>query len=207
MLITAVEPRKKMFSAVYIDGEFAFKLDTQVLIENHIRAGVEIDDEQLKEIVDLSDNRRAKNKALNLLAYKDRTKKELIDRISEQYSKESAVIATNRMEELGLVDDEKYARKMAQQLLEKKCMPKRAVKYKLIEKGIDRELIEDILCELEIEPKEQIQKLLETKYRNKLYDEQSRKKTTQALQRMGYSWYDIKPIIDEYIEDDEEYMY
>ena len=207
MLITAVEPRKKMFSAVYIDGEFAFKLDTQVLIENHIRAGVEIDDEQLKEIVDLSDNRRAKNKALNLLAYKDRTKKELIDRISEQYSKESAVIATNRMEELGLVDDEKYARKMAQQLLEKKCMPKRAVKYKLIEKGIDRELIEDILCELEVEPKEQIQKLLETKYRNKLYDEQSRKKTTQALQRMGYSWYDIKPIIDEYIEDDEEYMY
>ncbi len=204
MLITAVEPRKKMFSAVYIDGEFAFKLDTQTLIENHICAGVEIDDERLKELIELSDERRAKNKALNLIAYKDRTKKELIQRIKQDYSEESAINATTRMEELGLIDDEKYARRMAEQWINKKHMSQRAVKYKLREKGIDRELIEEILLELEIDPKEQIQRLLETKYRNKLYDEQSIKRTVQALQRMGYSWYDIKPAIDEYI-DEEEY--
>ena len=45
MVVTAVEPRRKSFSALYIDGEFAMKLDTETLLANHIRAGVEIDDE------------------------------------------------------------------------------------------------------------------------------------------------------------------
>ncbi len=31
MRITAIEPRRKGLSAVYIDGEFAMKLDTQTL--------------------------------------------------------------------------------------------------------------------------------------------------------------------------------
>lgn len=205
MLVTAVEPRKKMFSALYIDGEFAMKLDTQTLMEKRIVAGVELTDEQLKEIIELSNERRAKNKALNLLAYKDRTKKELIDRIKQDYSEESAVNATNRMEELGLIDDEKYARNLASQLIYKKHMSKRTVQYKLREKGIDRELIDEIISEMEVEPKEQVRELLEGKYRNKLYDEQSRKRTVSALQRMGYSWYDIKPVIDEYIIEDEDY--
>ena len=41
MVVTAVEPRRKSFSALYIDGEFAMKLDTETLLANHIRAGVE----------------------------------------------------------------------------------------------------------------------------------------------------------------------
>ena len=51
MVVTAVEPRRKSFSALYIDGEFAMKLDTETLLANHIRAGVEIDDEDLNFIL------------------------------------------------------------------------------------------------------------------------------------------------------------
>ena len=34
MVVTAVEPRRKSFSALYIDGEFAMKLDTETLLAN-----------------------------------------------------------------------------------------------------------------------------------------------------------------------------
>lgn len=204
MLITAIEPRKRSFSALYIDGEFALKLDTQTLIENRITAGAEITDEQLKELIDKSNERRAKEKALWLISYRDRSKKELIDKIKPEYGLEAAQNAADRMEELGLVDDEKYARRLCEELINKKHMSKTAVSYKLREKGIDRCLTEQLLCELEVDPAEQIQALLEGKYRNKLYDEKSRKRTFAALQRMGYRWSDIKSVMDSYITDDEE---
>ena len=75
MLVTAVEPRRKALSALYIDGEFAMKLDTETLLINHIKAGVEISDEQLHQLIEDSNNKRAKEKALWLISYRDHSKK------------------------------------------------------------------------------------------------------------------------------------
>ena len=66
--------------AVYIDGEYALKLDMQTLQENHIAQGDTLTDEQLKMLIDQSDLRRAKEKALWLLSYRDHSKKELVDK-------------------------------------------------------------------------------------------------------------------------------
>ena len=51
MLITAIEPRRKAMSALYIDGEFVMNLDTRTLIENRFDVGREIDDDDLHEII------------------------------------------------------------------------------------------------------------------------------------------------------------
>lgn len=77
MKITEIKPRRKRLSAVYIDGEFAVSLDTQTLIENRFDVGREIDDEDLHEIIKLSNERRAKEKALWLLSYREHSKKSL----------------------------------------------------------------------------------------------------------------------------------
>ena len=60
MQITAIEPRRKGLSAVYIDGEFAMKLDTQTLLENRADVGREISDEELKKLIAMSAGRRKK---------------------------------------------------------------------------------------------------------------------------------------------------
>ena len=52
-----------MLSAVYIDGEFAMSLDTRTLLENRVDVGKELDDEELRALIDLSNERRAKEKA------------------------------------------------------------------------------------------------------------------------------------------------
>ena len=57
-----------MLSAVYIDGEYAMNLDTRVLLENRVDVGNELDDEALRELIDLSNERRAKEKALWLIS-------------------------------------------------------------------------------------------------------------------------------------------
>lgn len=202
MTITDIKKGRKYLSAVYIDGEFAVKLDTRVIIENGITVGLKIDDDKLKEYIDLSNTRRAKEKALWLISNRDHSKKELINKISKTADKKSAQIAADRMEELGLVNDEKFARRYLDELLNIKHFSVRGAKYKLIEKGIDKDLIDEILEETEYDSKENIRAVIEKKYLKNLSDEKTKRRCISTLQRMGYGYSDINSVLREYIEDE-----
>lgn len=202
MIITNIVPKRKKLSAVYIDGEFALKIDTETIISSPYSVGSEIDDEQLKELIDRAEEKRAKEKALWLLSTRDHSKRELETKIRKTNSAESAQKAVERMEELGLVDDEKFARRYAEELINIKHLSVRGAKYKLTEKGIDKSLADEILEELAPDPREHIEILIEKKYRKNLSDEKGRHKTVAALQRMGYSWGDIKAVMSNYFEDE-----
>lgn len=201
MLITAIEPRRKAMSALYLDGEYVMNLDTRTLIENRFDVGKDIDDEDLHEIIRLSNERRAKEKALWLISYRDHSKKELADKIKRTCDEESADKAVERMEELGLVNDESYALHYAQKLIFTKHMSKNAVVYELARKGIDKELAAEILEEIEVDSSEQIRIIIDKKYKN-ISDEKIRRRAVAALQRLGYRWDEIKGVIEEYAEDD-----
>lgn len=201
MLITAIEPRRKAMSALYIDGEYVMNLDTQTLIENRFDVGREIDDEDLHEIIALSNERRAKEKALRLISYRDHSKKELTDKIKRTCDSESAQKAVERMEELGLVDDENYARRYAYQLLFSKHMSPEGAARMLVQKGIDRELAYEIVEEYPVDTVESIKAVIDKKYRN-IGDEKIRRRAVAALQRLGYKWDEIRNALEEYTEDD-----
>ncbi len=201
MIVSAIEERKKGMSAVFIDGEYAMMLDSFTLANEGIKIGSEIDDERLHELVKASNLSRAKEKALSLLGYRSRSRRELVERIAQLYGMEAAEAAADRMVELGLVDDEQFARDYAEQLFNKKLFGERRVVYELTQKGIDRELIDIIVEELAPNPEERIRYLLESKYRNKIGDANTRRKTANALASLGYSYCDINSVLSEY--DDE----
>ena len=165
-------------SAVYIDGEYAMKLDTFALAKSGVKVGSEIDDDRLHEIVIESNLSRAKEKALYLLEYRSRSRNELVEKIKPLYGDDAAEAA-------------------AELFRRKKYAPKR-VGYELLRKGIDREIIDEVIEELTPDPEEQIRSLLETKFRNKLGDIKSRRKTANALAALGYSYYDINSVLSEY---------
>lgn len=198
MRITDLKPVKKSLSLVYIDGEYAMKLDTATLAENGINVGYELDDDELRELIEKSDYKRAKEKALYLLSGRDYSKKQLMDKIKKNSSEEAAEEVCERMEELGLVNDENYARRLAHDLIYLKKLSIRGARYKLMEKGIDRELCDEILEEFDVDPVEQITELIERKYADKLDDEKGLRRTVAALQRLGYSWSDIKSALAEF---------
>ncbi len=200
MLITAVEPRRKALSALFIDGEFAMNLDTQTLLENRFEAGREIDDDELKEIIEKSNERRAKEKALWLISYRDHSKKELTDKLRRSFDGESAEKAADRMEELGLINDEAFARRYAQTLINQKMLSPRAVAAELNRKGIDRDTIDSILDDTDVDCRANIRAVIEKKYKN-INDEKIKRRAAAALQRMGYGWDDIRAVFEEYKED------
>lgn len=203
MLITAIEPRRKALSALYLDGEFVMNLDTHTLIDNRFDVGRKITDEDLHEIIKLSNEKRAKEKALWLISYRDHSKKELADKIKRTCDEESAEKAVERMEELGLVNDEEYAKRFARKLLFSKNMSKRTAVYELTRKGIDKEVAEEILESVEVDSHEQIRAVIDKKYKN-INEEKIRRRAVAALQRLGFCWDDIRCVLDEYNDYTEE---
>lgn len=201
MLITAIEPRRKAMSALYLDGEFVMNLDARTLIENRFDVGREIDEDDLHEIIRLSNERRAKEKALWLISYRDHSKKELTDKIKRTCDEDSAEKAVERMEELGLVNDEVFAERYARKLLFTKHMSKTSAGYELARKGIDRELAEKILESIDVDEREQIRAVIEKKYRC-INDEKIKRRAFSALQRLGYRFDDIRAVLEEYTEED-----
>ncbi len=202
MKITDIVPARKKLSKIYIDGEFALKLDTEAVLASRYTVGSEISDDELKELIDSSNEKRAKERALWLISYRDHSRKELEEKVGRAADAESARKAVDRMEELGLVNDEKYARRLADELINVRHFSKRGARYKLTEKGIDRELADEILEELEPDPREHIEILMETKFRTAPRDEKGKRRVVAALQRMGYGWSDINAVIANYFEED-----
>lgn len=201
MRITAIVPGRKTRSAVYVDGVYITSLDNEVIRGEHLCENDEIEQERLDEMIFKSDLRRAKEKALNLLSFRSYTRHTLIEKLIKFFPEEAAEAAADRMEELDLINDEKYAARYAEELVLSKRLSKRAALYKMLQKGLDREICEAALEDVEADPIEQITALLEKKYARQLSDEKGRRRAFAALQRMGYSFADIREAVENFTED------
>ena len=200
MTITAIEPKRKGLSALYIDGEFALKLDTETILAHRIDVGDTIDDETLKELINSSDIKRAKDKAMRLISYRDYAKKELIDKVAKDSSVDAAIRAVERLEELGLINDERFARRYATDLINLKHLSPFGAKRKLLEKGIDRDLADAVIDELDCDVDENITAIIDKKYAKNLFDEKGRRRCVNGLMRLGYSYSDIKSALSQYTD-------
>lgn len=201
MIITDVRPRRHRLSQMFIDGEPAEKVDTETWLRSGLCVGDEIDDERLHELLQASAAHRAHEKALYLLEHRAHSKKELAAKIARsEFDREAANAAADRMEELGLVDDEQYARRLAQELFTRKQFGARRVKQELRQKGIAEEIIAVVLEEFSPERDEsvgKIREILDRRYPTAREDEKVRRRAVAALQRYGYSMDDVFTVLNE----------
>lgn len=203
MEITDIRPVRKRLSMVYIDGEPAMKLDTFTLEAEGVRPGMQITDEDLQELVQKSNAHRAGEKALYLLEYRSRTKKELTDRLREEVPAELAEATAQRMEDLGLVNDEAYAADYARMLATRKQFAPRRIRQELAAKGIDKDVAEAAAAEVWQDPREVIADFLDRRF-PVIADEKTRRRAVAALQRMGYGYDDIRAVLHDRVEPTEE---
>ena len=109
MRITDVRMTKRGRVALYVEGEFLLSMHPDVFAVSGLSVGSEVDTESLETLSAEAELKKAKEKALNLLSYKEYTTKQLTDRLKRHTDEESAEQAVARMEELGLLDDDDYA--------------------------------------------------------------------------------------------------
>ncbi len=201
MVITNIKEGKTLF-ALYIDEEYVDMICKTAIVDFGIKIGDKINDEKLHKLLSYSEYVRAKDKALDLLSYRDHSERELYDKLRLKFSENACRGAVEKLKELNIIDDRRFAERYANELIESKKLSLRGVKSKLYQKGINKELIDEIIEEIEINPVEQIIKLLETKFSRSLDDEKGIKRVNNSLLRMGYSYSDIKSALDEYISEE-----
>lgn len=190
--ILSLGQRRKKLVAVQLEDGRTELLDAAVVQEEGLRAGMHLEEERLAQLQEQSQLRRAREKALWLLSSRDHSRKELVQKMERTVSREAAEGAVQQMEEYGLIDDEAYARRLCEELFFQKHCSIRRAEYLLLEKGIDRELIRGIIEEIAPDECEQITALLQSKYARNLGEEKGRQKTVAALQRLGFSFRDIR---------------
>lgn len=196
---------------ISIDGEYKFTVDSEYWYSTPYCHMEEIDDND-GELCDkfLTDigSRYAFISGLRILSYGDNSCKELrIKLISKGHNPQYVDLSIDKLEEHGYIDDVRYAENKAEFLYSKKLMNKTAIKSELLRKGVDSQVIDSVLVELEIDPQEALNQLLTTKYRRYLDNEKGRNKTVAALRRLGYSWSDIKKAMADFIPEKEDCFY
>lgn len=191
---------------IYIDEEYRATVDSDYWYSEKYRNYKEINEEELTELLNEVSFRRAYNKGLDFLSRRPYGTKELIKKLCEKgHEKEFAEKACDRLLELGLLNDEEYARILANDLLDRKNYSIKRIKQELAFRGINREIIENTVDLLDNDPVSRIIILIKKKYINKISDEKGRKRTVDALLRLGYSYSDIKSALDSVSDFEDEY--
>ena len=199
-----------------LDGEYIATVNADYWFTCGIKSGSEVTPQQLEELLAESARRKMMNKALDLLSMRDYSRRELSDKLvtkawekKEQKDmdlgslKQQASDICDRLEELGLLNEERFARSYVDELLRRKHLSKSGLKTALIQKGVQRDIIETVLEEVEVDPVEQVRELLATKFKTRdLSDEKQRTRTVNALLRLGYRYGEINAAMDGILEDE-----
>ncbi|MDE5996104.1 MAG: recombination regulator RecX, partial [Eubacterium sp.] len=170
----------------------------------YIKDGTDITDEEWNTLVGKINYRKAFNKCADFLSRRDHSVKELREKLLRTVDEASADKAIERFEELGYLDDEKFAKNYAEHLFKNKNYSNNHVKQKLYKKGISRDIVAGIIEDSEIDSVENIVTIINKKYYSKLNAENGKEKVVAALMRKGFSYGDIKSAF--YRIENEEYV-
>lgn len=191
-----------------LEGGTTSFLNCALVADYDLYEGGEMDSELLEKLQRADNMRKAKKRALYLLGSRMYCYGELYKKLLPTYGEEASREAADAMQEYGYIDDEDYARKLAERLIRGKRYGMGKTRWEMQRRGLDKNLIEDVLTEYsEDDIDEEIMHLLQTKYSEKLDDPDDRRRTMAALARRGYGWGEVKRCMERCAEltEDEEF--
>ncbi len=188
MTIIEARRQRRCLYRLVLDDAREISVDVHTFDESAHRVGGSITEEQLEALQQQSMYNRARERALYLLGLRDYACRELEQKLLCEATPEIAAAVVERLRDVGLLDDEQYAARMARSLSEYKQMPRRRVMQELQRRGVARDTAaaaaEDISCE----DYEQALAILNKKYYNKMVDRDARQRVAAALARRGFSY-------------------
>lgn len=204
MEITYLSEYKGETWEIGLDGGGKFYVNRSVVDDFSLREGMRITPSALEQIKGADILRKAKKRALYLLGERSMCRGELNAKLVRTYGTDIAEQAVDYVAELGYINDEEYAPKLADYLIRRKRWGKYRAKREMIHRGLDAELVENVLAEFtEEELDSELIELIEKKYYSKIADYDDRRRTIAALMRRGYDYSSIKRCVESVIESDD----
>lgn len=199
--ITKIERQKKNKKrySLFVDDKFILGISQETLANLGLKAGDKIDSDRLNVIEQKESISQAKEFALKLLSFRPRSKKELKDRLKKKGFVEEIIEQTlHRLEELNLIDDQKFASMWVEEKLRYRPTGRRVLERELYLKGIEKDIIQEVLDEVYsgLDEKELALKILEKKKKQyaKLDEDVAKRRINNLLLRRGFSYQTIASI-------------
>lgn len=177
---------------ILLDDEYAITTDIDYWAEISVADGTDISEDEWNEISKKINYRKAFNKCADFLSRRSHSIKELKLKLLKSVDEYSADKAINKFIEMGYLDDEKFAYEYADYLLKFKNYSDRHIRQELYQKGIDNDIIFNVLEDLETDNVNCAVRIINKSYINKLNTEGGKEKVIAALMRRGFSYSDIR---------------
>jgi regulatory protein len=198
-VITSIKSQKnKKRVNIYLDEKFGFGLD----LENFVKLGLKVEqflsEEEVVEIIQKAEFQKIYDKLVRFATLRPRSVREVNTWMVKHQAPDSIRNELfDKLYKLELVGDEKFARWWIEQRLQFKNKSKRELIAELRVKGIEKNIIEDVLEELPVNETHSAKKLLEkNEYRWEKFDTPTAKrKKSEYLARKGFGWDVIKKLI------------
>lgn len=163
MQITDIIPLDSKRRGVYIDGQYAFPLYLSELNKYHISEG-ELLSEDVLEIINEIIHRRIRERILYLLGDMPRTEKNIRTKLLQShYTDESITPVIEELKEYKYIDDVNYAYDYANSLKFNGNKSRRIIEVKLYEKGVPRDIIYQVMNDIESDETEQLERMIRKK--------------------------------------------
>ena len=191
MVITKIEPSSGKKYKVYLNDEFAFCLYKSELKIFSLKEGQKLEEKIYKKITEEILTKRAKRRALYLLENRDLTEYELQKKLeADKYKEDVIKEAVAYVKGWGYINDEAYAKRYVEYKGNTKS--RRQIEAELYKRGVDREIIEQVIDIREEGETELIEKLILKKCANpSQMTEKEKQKIYQYLLRKGFTFEDI----------------
>lgn len=211
--ITSVEPQRKnpkRFN-VFLDGEFAFGADEDLVVEYRLVPGKVLDTSDVEKLLFEAEVGKLMEKMYRLWNIRQRSEKEVRDyfraknlelRIKgkEQISQLVIDALVETLKKKGLINDLEFAKAWVEARRNSKKKGIRAIKAELFQKGIDKEIIEDVIRQQVAGNSEEdlARQALEKKMKawKNLSPLEHNKKAYEFLARKGFEYEVIKKTIE-----------
>lgn len=139
-----IQKRNKDRVNVYVDEEFAFACDMELVYKFNLNKDAVINMDEIGEVLKEEDYISCKNSAIRVIEKTYKTESEIVKKLRDKgYKDESIARTLEFLTKYDFINDKRYASMFVKDRV--RTQGKNNIKYKLIQKGVSEDLISDAL--------------------------------------------------------------
>ena len=202
--ITDIRPQKKYStrSSIFVNNEFLCGVDKEIVVILGLKVNQEVDKRKIKEILHKEEIKRANDYAFKLLSYRPRSINEIRNRLKKKdYSSKVILEVIKNLKRLKFLNDKEFAKMWMENRIRTRPMGRYRLKQELIQKGIDKNLVEKTLSNYREEEEIELARELTQRKLRRSYCSLNRltaqRRLYGFLQRRGFSYDTIQEVMKE----------
>jgi regulatory protein len=192
-----IQKKNKERVNVFLNDEYAFSLALSLAMG--LKKGQALSAADVQALQADDEVKRAYAAAVNLLGYRARSTSEVAQRLKQrEFSEASITQATERLRQEGHLNDNDFGQAWIESRQRSSPRSERALRYELQRKGVDREVIEEVFAEVEVDEEGAAWHAIEGKLdRWRALDTfQFRQKVGGFLARRGFGHDVVRPVVE-----------